>query len=63
MNMKNPVKKAMDKLCKPTYIPHKRAIKTMENDMENMHLELDSYHRMDYDFLNEKHPENQGEEE
>ena len=57
------MKKAMDKLCKPSYIPHKKAIKTMENDMENARLDLDSYHRMDYDILNEMYPENQGEEE
>ena len=63
MKQRNYVKKAMDKLCKPSYIPHKKGIKTRENDMENMHLDLDSYHRMDYDVLDEKHPENQGEEE
>lgn len=59
--MKNPVKKFMDKLCKPATIPNKKAIKTREIDIENARLELDSYTDSFYDEDSLNIHENEGE--
>jgi len=62
---RNFVKKAMDKLCKPSTIPNKKRIKSRQNDVLNELSELDSYSGSSYDDTDETHTENtsEGEEE